>query len=102
MSLVMGQAPTSLEVQTSDLYTKHLLDIGTASPVNQAFADNIAYLLDTLAEGYDGAGNLRDKLGEVCQRVNDGVVSSVRRAEIEILSAGKVRFDFRPCPVQRS
>jgi len=89
MSLVMGHAPSSLEVQTSELYTKHLLDIGTASPVNQDFADSIAYLLNTLAEGHNDAGNLRDKLGEVCQRVNDGIVSSVRRAEIEILSAGK-------------
>ena len=90
MSLLMGQTPSSLEVQTSELYTKHILDLGVGSPVNQAFAENVGYMLDALAREYDDAANLREKLGEVCQRANDGIVSSVRRAEIEILSAGKV------------
>ncbi|KAK0641579.1 hypothetical protein B0T16DRAFT_448994 [Cercophora newfieldiana] len=89
MSLVTEQAPSSLEVRTSELYTKHLLDIGSASPVNQDFAQNMGYLLDTLSGEYSDAVSLREKAGEVCQRVNDGVISSVRRAEIEMLSAGK-------------
>jgi hypothetical protein len=92
MSLVMGQAPSSLEVQTSELYTKHHLDLHVAPPVNQAFAENMRFILDTLARGYDGAGNLMEKLSEVSQRVNDGIISSVRRAEIEMLSAGKDCF----------
>ncbi|KAK0620322.1 hypothetical protein B0T14DRAFT_228709 [Immersiella caudata] len=89
MSLVMGAAPSSLEVQTSELYAKHHLSLHVAPPVNLAFAENMRHILDTLARGYEEAGDLIGKLREVSQRVNDGIISSVRRAEIEMLSAGK-------------
>jgi len=65
------------------------LDLHAATPVNLAFAENMGYILDALARGYDEAGDLTGKLREVSQRVNDGMISSVRRAEIEMLSAGK-------------
>lgn len=103
MSIVMGQTPSSLEVQTSELFTKHLLDSGAVSPVNQDFVRNISLVLERLAAKFSDTGNLRGKLEEVYQRANEGILSSVRKAEIEMLSAGKdcmpaVRFfdDYTP------
>jgi len=98
MSLVMGQTPSSREVQTSGLYAKHLQDLNSMVRVNSAFATSVKYLLRTLATNFDDAGNLREKLEVVCQRANDGAICSVRRAEIEMLAAGKVRISLAVHP----
>jgi len=90
----MGQTPSSREVQTSELYAKHLQDLNRMVPVNSAFATSVKFVLQILANNFDDASNLREKLEVVCQRANDGAISSVRRAEIEMLAAGKVRIHW--------
>lgn len=89
MSLVMGQIPSSLEVQSSELYAKHIQEV-TPIAVNRAFATTVNYMLTLLNADFHDVERLKDKLMGVGQRANDGTISSVRRAEIEMLFAGKV------------
>jgi len=89
ISLVMGQIPSSLEVQSSELYAKHIQEV-TPIAVNRAFAATVNYMLTILNADFHDIGRLKDKLMGVGQRANDGTISSVRRAEIEMLFAGKV------------
>jgi len=87
----MGQIPSSLEVQTSELYVKHLQELNPPGSVNRGFAASVGYVLSVLGSDFSDVVNLKDKLIGVGQRANDGSISSVRRAEIEMLFAGKVR-----------
>ncbi|KAK0715637.1 hypothetical protein B0H67DRAFT_601141 [Lasiosphaeris hirsuta] len=89
VSLILGQIPSSPEVQTSGLYTKHLSDMSPPVSVNHAFAATVNYVLSTLAQDYGDASLLKNKLDGVLTRVNHGTISSVRRIEIELLFAGK-------------
>ncbi|KAK3353191.1 hypothetical protein B0T25DRAFT_204303 [Lasiosphaeria hispida] len=88
-SLILGQIPTSPEVQTSGLYTKHLSDMNPTVSVNHAFAATVNYVLRTLAQDYGDASLLGNKLDGVLARVNHGTISSVRRVEIELIFAGR-------------
>lgn len=89
MSLVMGTMPSSLEVTSSELYVKHLEAHHSVQRVNQAFVATVGYMLSVLEDNYDEVVALKDKLARVRHRATDGIISSVRRVEIEMLHAGK-------------
>lgn len=90
----MGETPSSLAVQTSDLYAKHLLSSSPDVGVNIAFSVTVGLVLSMLHREFGNAEGLSPKFSGLQQRVGNGGVSSVRRFEIELLNAGKVRIWF--------
>ena len=93
-SILLAQSTPSSEVQESELYTKHLMDFdpsASLTPRNSPFAVTVKFIMTMLDRDFQDAENLGSKLDGVLQRLNNGTICSVRRAEIEVLQAGKVR-----------
>ncbi|KAK3944935.1 hypothetical protein QBC46DRAFT_373656 [Diplogelasinospora grovesii] len=88
-SLVLGQIPSSPDIQGSELYTRHLRDASLPVAVNEAFRVTVEWIVMTLAQCFANAGDLVGELDGVKLGVNGGLISSIRRVEIELLHAGK-------------
>jgi hypothetical protein len=86
---LLTQDNMPLDVQVSDLHIAHLKDVGPAG-VNGALLATARYVLEMLSQGFGDAG-LNNRLREVYGRLSNGSISSVRKVEVEILQAGKVR-----------
>ena len=86
-------------MQVSDLHIAHLKDLSPAG-VNEALLATARHVLEMLSQGFGDAG-LNERLREVYQRLSSGSISSVRKAEMEILQAGRVRCAI-PCPCDRA
>jgi hypothetical protein len=91
ISVVLNQDSLPLDVQVSDLHITHLKEMTPAGSANGALLATAKYVLEMLSQGLGDAG-LTSRLGDVYQRLGNGSISSVRRIEIEMLQAGKVRL----------
>lgn len=80
------RTPACVEVQASGLVMKHLMDPDVEAPFS-SLADTV---LTRLSRDFSGTQGLAVKLSGVRQRVNNGAVASIRRFEIELLTAAKV------------
>lgn len=91
-SALPGSNSQSLEVFTSDLWTLHLNDDKMKPPPDSEspFAITVSYILKVLSQKFNGVRDLDSRLKDIQDRVNDGYVSTVRRAELELFQAGKV------------
>ncbi|KAK3687487.1 hypothetical protein B0T22DRAFT_439116 [Podospora appendiculata] len=88
-SLLLGHISTSPDVQTCELYAKHVQDTNPGASVHFGFSMTVKYVLDMLGGEFASTGNLVEKLNTIYPRVESGTISSVRRVEIEVLHAGK-------------
>lgn len=88
-SLVLGPTPDSVDIQTSQLFSKHLEDNPSLS-VHQAFAITVTYVSSQLIDAFSDASGLKNNVNSIIQRVKTGEICSIRRVEIELLHAGKV------------
>jgi len=88
MSAILGHPASSLEVLTSSLFTKHFpQDGGTAT--GEPFHVTINFILTLLIQSFTDADGLAGKLRGLHQRLLAGSIQTVRRAELELLQAGK-------------
>jgi hypothetical protein len=88
MSAILGQSSSSIEVLTSLLSTKHYQQ-SERKPTNQAFGVTIDFILNVLLQTFPDVNGLQGKLQGLHRRVADGSVRNVRKAELELLQAGK-------------
>jgi hypothetical protein len=70
---------------------KHLLDFSDNAVANTPFPLAVNAAVQGLLHDYPDASGLGDNLAGVRQRVASGEVASVRRLELELIRAGKVR-----------
>jgi hypothetical protein len=91
ISVILNQDSLPLDVQVSDLHITHLKEMTPAGPANEALLATAKCVLEMLSQGLGDAG-LTSRLGGVYQRLGNGSICSVRRIEIEMLQAGKVRL----------
>jgi hypothetical protein len=87
-ALVFGEMPTAVEILTSNLYMKHLQDSSLSDALSPLTA-TVSGIISCLSQRFPGAPYLGDKLNGIYQSVNSGGILSVRRAELELLRAGK-------------
>lgn len=57
---------------------------------NHGFSSDVTKMLCELVKYNEDLQLLKGKLSEICNKVNNGVIFSGRRLEIEVLHAGKV------------
>lgn len=60
--------------------------------VNIPFAATVNFVTAMLLEEFSDVEDLLPKLSGLQNRVQSGIISSVRRFELELLNAGKVRL----------
>lgn len=80
-----------MDVQISDLHIAHLKEASPAGPVNEALISTAKGALVELSRQFNDA-DLKGGLEEVYHKLQTSPICSVRRIEIEILRAGKVRY----------
>lgn len=88
---MFGDTPSTVDVLTSDLYSKHLQDLSSAAG-NTSFTVTVNFVVTVLIQDFSDVEGLIAKLSGIHHRVADGSISSVRRAELELLQAAKVRY----------
>jgi hypothetical protein len=76
---------------------KHFFDFGVNSLLNTPFPVAVNVGVQGLLQDYSDAPGLRDNLTRIRQRVACGDVASVRRLELELIEAGKVRKQTIVC-----
>lgn len=86
---MLGPTPDSVDIQTSQLFSRHLQDNPSAS-IHQAFAITVTYVSSQLIDAFSDARGLGRNVNKIIERVKTGDICSVRRVEIELLNAGKV------------
>ncbi|KAJ9148915.1 Zinc finger protein [Pleurostoma richardsiae] len=89
-SAVLSESSSSLEVLSSELWTKHTQDLSSETPPNNPFTIAVSFALNLLTQHFFKFDQLGSHLAGVQRRVNGGSVRSVRRLELEVLQAGKI------------
>jgi hypothetical protein len=93
----MNQGRAPLEVQLSDLYARHLLESNPGTAISGAFTATVHFVLSIILQDYADVEGLPTKLSDLHQRVSSGLVASVRKVEIQLFNAGKVRYTIYRC-----
>ncbi|KAL1873803.1 hypothetical protein VTK73DRAFT_766 [Phialemonium thermophilum] len=93
-SVILGQTIPCIEVQTSDLYAKHFLNFDEASITSSTpFSDAADKAITLLCREFNKPDDLVSIFLELREQVTKGVVTTVRRFEIELLCAGRGRWN---------
>ncbi|KAF7535852.1 hypothetical protein G7054_g5035 [Neopestalotiopsis clavispora] len=81
----------SIEVMTSELYSTHVAETGPGSePTPDAFRITVSFVVQMLSQRFGPLGSsLVPKLRNITDRVDNGLITSVRRMELELLQVGK-------------
>ncbi|EGO59464.1 hypothetical protein NEUTE1DRAFT_121265 [Neurospora tetrasperma FGSC 2508] len=85
--IVFGQPSHSLDINKSELHRKHQEVLMFSR--NHGFSSDVTKMLCELVKYNEDLQLLKGKLSEICNKVNNGVIFSGRRLEIEVLHAGK-------------
>ncbi|TKW55571.1 hypothetical protein CTA1_8125 [Colletotrichum tanaceti] len=79
----------STEVLRSMLWTKHSMDATDSSTLNRNFAARLkTWRYETRCD-FNNAEDLDPNIKRIQMRINNGTIRSVRRAELELMQAGK-------------
>jgi hypothetical protein len=91
MSVVCGGSDNRpLEVITSDLWSTHVTETGPPAQSSNAFPVTVSYIIQVLNQSFGPSSNgISQRLRAINQRAASGVITSIRRLELEILQAGK-------------
>ncbi|KAJ4390230.1 hypothetical protein N0V85_007429 [Neurospora sp. IMI 360204] len=92
--IIFGQPPHSLGINNSKLHRKHQEVL--MFPGNQGFSADVTKMLCELVKHNEDLQPLIGKLDEINNKVCNGVISSGRRLEIEVLHVGKVSNPLIP------
>ncbi|KAL0944441.1 zinc finger protein [Colletotrichum truncatum] len=79
----------SSEVLGSKLWTKHFNDADETMPINTAFTMTVNTVARMLCQNFSHASGLASKVKRFQKRISGGSIRSVRRAELELIQAGK-------------
>jgi hypothetical protein len=91
-ALLFSEAPANLDLQSSELYNKHLRDFSLA-PAITAPNIGVSRAISKLKEHFRSVPALVTRLTAVASDVHSGHILSVRRFELELLRAAKVSGD---------
>lgn len=96
-SVLPGNAPQILETLASDLWTAHLEESSLPCRIgNPMFSVSVSTIVDIMRRKFDSIPDLTAALSTVRNRVTKGQISTVRRAELELLQAANVSWRFAP------
>jgi hypothetical protein len=87
---VTSEMPSAIDILTSDLYSKHLQDFSFSEAMS-ALTTTVTYVVSMLKHHFPGIPTLIERLNGIHQSVSRGNIASVRRVELELLHAAKVR-----------
>jgi hypothetical protein len=90
-----------VEVLTSDLWTRHLTEVNIGAAVDPALEATIGYILKILCGKYQDTEGFVAQMKDIRKRAKAGSISSIRRAELELLQAGKVSRVNQYKPVKK-
>ncbi|KAI0159267.1 hypothetical protein BJ166DRAFT_593459 [Pestalotiopsis sp. NC0098] len=81
----------SLDVMTSELYSTHVAETGPRmEPIPDAFRITVNYVVQMLSQHFGPhSSSLAPRLRSIGQKVSNGLITSVRRMELELLQTGK-------------
>ncbi|KAI1484583.1 hypothetical protein F5X96DRAFT_430734 [Biscogniauxia mediterranea] len=77
------------EVIASELWMTHAEERQTDSSRNNPFTIAASYIIRMLCEEFQGARDLQSRLRGVSQRLQRGIIGTVRRLELELIQAGQ-------------
>lgn len=79
------------DILSSALWSIHIEDLRADRGTSQPFTVGANYILNVLSHSFRDYLALAPRLRDVAQRVRDRTIVTVRRLEMELMQAGKVR-----------
>lgn len=80
------------DILSSALWSTHTEDLRAEHGSSQPFIAGANYIINVLAQSFRDSPGIAHRLRGVSQRVRNQDTSTVRRLEMELMQAGKVRM----------
>lgn len=88
-SVISSSSERPIEVNSSELWSTHLIDLTPESSRDSPFIITTDYIIQCLELRFSNSKTLPSKLKEIGQKVRAGRITSIRKLELAILQAGK-------------